>query len=419
MNERAEGVIIRAMGGERLLKLLIGIFVKDKDNVNDPAVRKAYGSLCSIFGIALNLLLFAGKYLAGVLSGSIAVTADAFNNLSDAGSSAVSLLGFRLSGKKPDTDHPFGHGRVEYISGLVIAALILIMGAELLISSAEKILHPQPAEFSWLTIGILLASVLVKLYMFAYNRTIGRRISSGAMTATAADSLSDAVSTLVVLVSALLLRFAGLNIDAYAGMMVACFILYTAASVAKDTVSPLLGQAPDPELVKSIADIAESDPHILGIHDLIIHDYGPGRRMISLHAEVDGKGSFFELHDIIDETERRLKNELGCDAVIHMDPVVTDDEAVSKKRKILHDIIRDFDPQLCFHDFRMIEGPSHTNLVFEVAVPPGCRMSKAELKRRLTEEIESRLPDHYCVMTVEDAYVTLKENTDENGNKAD
>lgn len=177
-----------------------------------------------------------------------------------------------------------------------------------------------------------------------------------------------------------------------------------------------MGQAPDPELVDAIAEIAQSDPHILGIHDLIIHDYGPGRRMVSLHAEVDGKGDFFELHDIIDQTERRLKAELGCDAVIHMDPVVTDDEAVSRKRELLHEIIRDFDPELCFHDFRMIEGPSHTNLVFEVAVPPGYKLSKSELKRRLTEEIESRLPDHYCVMTVEDAYVTLKENSNENRN---
>ena len=407
---------MREQGGERLLKLLIGIFIKDKDNVDDPLVRKAYGSLCSIYGILLNLLLFAGKYAAGVVSGSIAVTADAFNNLSDAGSSGVSLLGFRLSGKKPDTDHPFGHGRIEYISGLVIAALILIMGAELLISSAEKVMHPQPAEFSWLTVGILLASVLVKLYMFFYNRSVGRRISSSAMVAAAADSLSDSVSTLVVLVSTLLLHFAGVNIDAYAGLMVACFILYTAGSVAKDTISPLLGQAPDPELVNAIAEIAQSDPHILGIHDLIIHDYGPGRRMVSLHAEVDGKGDFFELHDIIDQTESRLKAELGCDAVIHMDPVVTDDEAVSRKREMLRDIIRDFDPELCFHDFRMIEGPSHTNLVFEVAVPPGYKLSKSELKRRLTEEIESRLPDHYCVMTVEDAYVTLKENSNENRN---
>lgn len=393
-----------------MIKLLTEIFIKDADNVSDPSVRKAYGSLCGILGIVLNVLLFAGKYLAGILSGSIAVTADAFNNLSDAGSSAVSLLGFRLSGKKPDTDHPFGHGRIEYISGLVIAALILIMGVELLISSAEKVIHPEETVFSWLTVGILAASVLVKVYMFAYNRSIGKKIASSAMTASAADSLSDSVSTLVVLVSALVGHFAGLNIDAYAGLLVACFILYTAVGVAKDTVSPLLGQAPSRELVDGIERIAMSRSQIIGIHDLIIHDYGPGRRMISLHAEVDGKGSFFELHDIIDCIERQLKDELGCDAVIHMDPVVTDDAAVNAKRELLSKIIYDFDPRISFHDFRMVEGPSHTNLVFDLAVPPGLGIDPKTLKETLTKKIEAALPGHYCVMTVEEAYVTPKEH---------
>lgn len=392
-----------------MVKLLTKMFIKDGENVSDPKVRKAYGSLCSILGIVLNVLLFAGKYLAGVISGSIAVTADAFNNLSDAGSSAVSLLGFRLSGKKPDTDHPFGHGRIEYISGLAIAALILIMGAELLISSVEKIVSPEITEFSWLTVGILAASVLVKVYMFSYNRSIGKRISSSAMTAAAADSLSDSVSTLVVLISALIGQFTSLNIDAYAGLLVACFILYTAYGVAKDTISPLLGQAPSQELVGDIERIALSRSQIIGIHDLIIHDYGPGRRMISLHAEVDGKGSFFELHDIIDCIERQLKEELGCDAVIHMDPVVTDDEAVTEKRELLQKIIRDFDPRISFHDFRMVEGPSHTNLVFDVAVPPGLGIDPKAMKSSLTEKIETALPGHYCVMTVEEAYTTPKE----------
>lgn len=388
-----------------MVKLLTRMFIKNADDVSNPTVRKAYGSLCSILGIVLNVLLFAGKYLAGVLSGSIAVTADAFNNLSDAGSSAVSLLGFRLSGKKPDTDHPFGHGRIEYMSGLVIAALILIMGVELFTSSAEKIFHPEETAFSWLTVGILAASVLVKVYMYAYNRSIGKKISSSAMTAAAADSLSDSVSTLVVLLSALVGHFAKLNIDAYAGLLVACFILYTAVGVARDTVSPLLGQAPSPELVGDIERIALSRPQIIGIHDLIIHDYGPGRRMISLHAEVDGKGSFFELHDIIDCTERQLKDELGCDAVIHMDPIVTDDDSVTAKRELLHRIISDYDSRISFHDFRMVEGPSHTNLVFDVAVPPGLGIDPKKLKEELTEKIESALPGHYCVMTVEEAFV--------------
>lgn len=392
-----------------MTKLLTKIFIKDADNVSDPAVRKAYGSLCSILGIALNILLFAGKYIAGVISGSIAVTADAFNNLSDAGSSAVALLGFRLSGKKPDTQHPFGHGRIEYISGLVIAALILLMGGELLISSVEKIFAPEDTVFTWLTVGILGVSVLIKLYMFAYNRAIGKKISSAAMTATAADSLSDAVSTLVVLLSMLIGHFADLNIDAYAGLLVACFILYTAVGVAKDTLGPLLGEAPSKDLVDGIDRIAMSRPQIIGIHDLVIHDYGPGRRMISLHAEVDGKGSFFELHDVIDCIERQLKDELGCEAVIHMDPVVTDDAAVNAKRDKLRELIHDFDPRLSFHDFRMVEGPTHTNLVFDVAVPAGLGIDRKILKEKLSERIETALPGHYCVMTVEEAYSAPKE----------
>lgn len=275
-----------------MVKLLAKIFIKNPAEYTNPLVRKAYGTLCSVLGICLNVLLFAGKYAAGAISGSIAITADAFNNLSDAGASAISLLGFRLSGKKPDPDHPFGHGRIEYISGLAVAALIIVMGVELLISSVEKIMSPEPVEAGLLPAAILLASILVKLYMFAYNRAVGKKISSSAMAATGTDSLSDSIATAVVLLSMGASWLFKVNIDGWAGAAVAVFILFAGYGVAKDTLSPLLGQAPDPKLVQSIEDIVMSSDAVLGMHDLIVHDYGPGRMMISLHAEVDAAATF-------------------------------------------------------------------------------------------------------------------------------
>ena len=295
-----------------MISLLSKIFIKNRDDVTDSAVRKAYGSLCSALGIVLNVLLFAGKYIAGAVSGSIAITADAFNNLSDAGSSAISLVGFHLSSKKPDLDHPFGHGRLEYISGLCVAALILVMGVELLISSVQKIITPEPVEIGLLPAAILIVSIAVKVYMSAYNRSVGKKISSSAMLATATDSLSDSIATTVVLISMGVSYLFDVNIDGYAGVLVALFILWAGIGVARDTLSPLLGQAPDPGLVQRIEDIVMGREEIIGMHDLVVHDYGPGRLMISLHAEVDGRGDIFELHDAVDVVERTLAQELGC-----------------------------------------------------------------------------------------------------------
>lgn len=355
-----------------MVKLLSKLFIKNPTEYTDPSVRKAYGTLCSLLGIFLNVLLFAGKYAAGAISGSIAITADAFNNLSDAGASAISLLGFRLSGKKPDPDHPFGHGRIEYISGLAVAALIIVMGVELLISSVEKILSPEPVEVGLLPAAILLASILVKLYMFAYNCSVGKKISSSAMAATGADSLSDSVATAVVLLSMGVSWLFKVNIDGWAGAAVAVFILFAGYGVAKDTLSPLLGQAPDPELVKSIEEIVMSSDAVIGMHDLVVHDYGPGRMMISLHAEVDGRGDIFQLHDSIDTVERELKSTLGCDATIHMDPVETDNEQVNAEHAALEEALKDVDGLRGIHDFRMVMGPSHTNLIFDVVMDTGC-----------------------------------------------
>ena len=302
-----------------MIRLLSRWLIPDRDNVSSPAVRRAYGTLCGAVGIALNILLFIGKFFAGQLSGSIAVTADAFNNLSDAGSSAVTLLGFRLAGKKPDTDHPFGHGRIEYISGLIVAGLILLMGVELAKSSFDKILHPEAVTFSLMAIAIMAASVCVKVYMWLYNRAVGRKIKSAAMEATATDSLSDTVSTLAVLLAMLIGKWTGLAVDGYVGLVVALFILFSAYKAAKETLSPLLGQAPDPALVQQIRDIVLSNDTVLGVHDLVVHDYGPGRLMITLHAEVPAHGDIMAMHDVIDNIEKELMERLHCHAVIHME----------------------------------------------------------------------------------------------------
>lgn len=393
------------MEGCAVVSLLSKIFIKNRDDVTDPAVRKAYGSLCSALGIVLNVLLFAGKYIAGAVSGSIAITADAFNNLSDAGSSAISLVGFHLSSKKPDLDHPFGHGRLEYISGLCVAALILVMGVELLISSVQKIITPEPVEMGLLPAAILIVSIAVKVYMSAYNRSVGKKISSSAMRATATDSLSDSVATTVVLLSMGVSYFFDVNIDGYAGVLVALFILWAGIGVARDTLSPLLGQAPDPELVQKIEDIVMSREEIIGMHDLVVHDYGPGRLMISLHAEVDGRGDIFELHDAVDTVERTLASELGCEATIHMDPVVCDDEAVDAEHKRLLEVIAGIDDIIGVHDFRMVAGPSHTNIIFDVVIPCGLDKTADEVRAEICAAVEAQMPGRFAVVNVDTSFV--------------
>ena len=373
-----------------MVDLLSKIFIKNRTEYGNAAVRKAYGTLCSVLGIFLNVLLFAGKYAAGVISGSIAITADAFNNLSDAGSSAISLLGFRLSGKKPDPHHPFGHGRIEYISGLAVAIMIVVMGVELFMSSVRKIAAPTPVEIGLLPAAILLVSILVKVYMFAYNRSIGRKISSAAMAATGTDSLSDSIATAVVLLSMGVSYLFDVNIDGYAGVLVALFILYAGVGVAKDTLSPLLGQAPDPELVSKIEELVMSSPAVIGMHDLVVHDYGPGRLMISLHAEVDGRGDIFELHDSIDTVERKLKETLGCDATIHMDPVETDNELLAAERSALNEALSGVNGLRGIHDLRMVMGPSHTNLIFDVVMDTAVGMSAEDFRSLICRTVEER-----------------------------
>ena len=387
-----------------MIELLAKWFIPHRDSMEDGALRRAYGTLCGAVGIGLNILLFMGKFFAGQLSGSIAVTADAFNNLSDAGSSAVTLLGFRLAGKKPDPDHPFGHGRIEYISGLIVAGLILLMGVELAKSSFDKILHPEEVTFSALALVILAVSVAVKLYMWHYNRRIGGKIRSAAMEATASDSLSDAAATSAVLLAMLIGRWTGLAVDGYVGMVVALFILFSAYKAAKETLSPLLGQAPDPELVQHIRDIVEEHDTVVGIHDLVVHDYGPGRQMVSLHAEVPASGDILQLHDVIDNIERELHEKLHVQAVIHMDPIVTDDETVDALRRQVAELVRQVEPRMTVHDLRVIRGTTHTNLVFDAVLPLDAAITPAEAGRRIREKVAELDGDYYAVVTVEHSF---------------
>ena len=317
-----------------LISLLARLFIKPDPAREEPETRRAYGVLCGIVGICLNVLLFAGKFLAGTLSGSIAITADAFNNLSDAGSSFVTLVGFQLAGQKPDSEHPFGHGRMEYVSGLAVSVLILLMGLELGKTSIEKILHPEPVDSSPLIFAILCASILVKLYMFLYNRRLGKKLASPAMEATAMDSLSDSVATAAVLIATLVGRFTGLEIDGWCGVLVAAFILWSGINAVRDTLDPLLGRAMDPELAADIDKLVLSHPNILGIHDLVYHDYGPGRAMMSFHAEVPADADLLEMHDIIDHIERELKTKHHIETVIHTDPVVNDERTNALREQV-------------------------------------------------------------------------------------
>lgn len=383
---------------------LVRRFIKNADDTASPAVRQSYGRLSGLVGILLNLLLAAGKFAAGLLTGAISVTADAFNNLSDAGSSVVTLIGFHLAGKQADRDHPFGHGRMEYLSGLFVSVLILLVGVELLQSSFDKILHPQPVAFSWLSAGILAASICVKLWMGLFNRKLGRRIGSAAMEATSTDSLSDAVATAAVLAGLLAGRFFDLAIDGWVGLVVSLFILKAGWGAAKDTIDPLLGRPADPGLVYDIEKTVLAHEEITGIHDLVVHDYGPGRRMMSLHAEVPADCDIMDIHDLIDNVERELKKTYGIEAVIHMDPV-RNDEATLQLRARVALLVQAIDPALTIHDFRSVPGPTHTNLVFDVVAPHGFRLEDPQLKAAIRQAVAALDETYYAVITVDHSFV--------------
>lgn len=387
---------------------LVRHFVRDYQQVQDPAVRERYGVLSGGVGIFLNLLLSLGKFFAGVVTGSIAVTADAFNNLSDAGSSVVTLVGFKLAGQKADDGHPFGHGRIEYLAGLLVSLLILMVGVELGKTSIEKILQPEEVAFSLLSVGILICSILVKLWMSLFNRKLGRRIHSAAMQATATDSLSDVVATSAVLAGTLIGHFAHVSIDGWIGVVVAVFILRAGWGAAKDTLNPLLGTAPDPELVKAIQQLVLSHEQVVGMHDLVIHDYGPGRRMCSFHAEVPEGNDIMEAHDAIDHIEREIQEKFGIETTAHMDPIATGDSEVTRLRDQMRDLVREIDPGMSIHDFRLTRGPRHTNLIFDVVVPHRCRLNDEEIRKRVTQAAGQVVPDCYVVLQLDRSYVGTK-----------
>ena len=388
-----------------MLKLLIRIFIKNSGDVNDPHVRRTYGTLCSVYGIALNILLFFAKYFAALLSGSVAVIADAFNNLSDAGSSIITLLGFVIAGKKPDLHHPFGHGRAEYLAGLALALMIGVTGLELVKSSVEKIIHPAEPVLN-IPIGlILLVSIAVKLYMAIYNRHIGKKINSAAMQATAMDALSDCAATTAVLATMIGAHLSGVNLDGWAGLVVACFILISAYKAAKDTISPLLGQAPDPELVREIEATVRRHSEVLDIHDLMLHDYGPGRRFVSLHAEVDGSSEMFAVHDAIDAAEMEIMEKFNILATIHMDPIESDSSEVMQLKNAVQEKLSESYPDISIHDFRMVPGPTHTKLIFDAAVPAELKISDEKLAAQIRGIISENWEKHYAVVNIDRNYI--------------
>lgn len=388
-----------------MITFMASLFIKDSKNYKEPSVRQAYGVLSGAVGIGLNILLFFGKWLAGTISGSIAITADAFNNLSDAGSSIITLIGFRLSGQEPDPEHPFGHGRMEYISGLLVSVAILVMGFELIGSSIGKLRSPEPIESSALVFGILIASILVKLYMFFYNHSLSKKIESAAMKATSVDSLSDTVATTLVLIATLISKYTGLLLDGWFGILVGLFILYTGGSTLKETIDLLLGQPPKQEFIDEVKEIVLGHSMVHGVHDLIVHDYGPGRVMISLHAEVDVNGDIQDIHEQIDHIEHELQEKLHCSATIHMDPIVTDDKEVLAMKTKVEEMVHFLDESFSMHDFRMVRGSTRTNLIFDVEVPRKTSYTDNEIVNWLKERIHE-LPGskYFAVIQIDHEY---------------
>lgn len=382
-----------------MTSLLLKLFVKNSDDTGDPKVRTAYGVLSGIVGIICNALLCAGKLAVGFFSGSVSVIADAVNNLSDASSSVVTLIGFRLAAKPADEKHPFGHYRIEYFSGLAVAVMIVVIGVELIKSSIEKIINPEEVEFSAALAAVLVASMLVKGWMALFNRKLGKKIDSPALLATVADSRNDVITTAAVLASCIVGKVTGLRIDGYMGVIVALFIIWSGINIARDTISPLLGEAPDEGLVHALAEHIRRYDKILGIHDLIVHDYGPGRRFASVHVEIDHREDVLDAHELIDDIEREVKRSLNVDLVIHYDPVVTDDTELNAVRSLIVSALKNKDERISVHDFRMVRGTGHTNVIFDVVIPHEYEKCTDGLRDLINETLKSDKMKYYAVVT--------------------
>lgn len=384
-----------------MTSLLTRLFIRNRDAVQDPAVRRTYGVMTGAVGIVANILLAALKLLAGALSGSISITADAVNNLSDAGSQLISLISFRISAKPADRDHPFGHARIEYVASMIVSFLVLLVGVELLRSSVRKIRAPEPIDFRPVVLIILLVSVAVKLWLFFFNRKIGKKIDSTVIRATGTDSLSDAAATSAVLISALISHFTGFDTDAYMGILVAVIILIAGVKILNETKNSILGGAPDPKVVADILALAREYPAVLGVHDLMVHSYGAGNTIASFHAEVDGAQDIFVTHDAIDMLEKEIYSRLGIRATVHMDPIVTDNEKIDAMRAEVLGCVRSVDERLDIHDFRCVDGVTHTNLIFDVTVPFEVKMSDGDVRKAISSAVSRRNPNYFTVITID------------------
>ena len=380
---------------------ILRLFVKDYENKSDPKVRSRCGSAVSIIGIGVNLLLAAIKLVAGILSGAISIIADAVNNLSDAGSQVVSLITFKISAKPADRKHPFGYARIEYVASMIVSFLILTVAVTLLSESIQKITNPTETKYSILVMVILGVSVIGKLLLFLFGRSAGKKINSDVIRAAATDSLSDAGATLAVLVSAIIARIFDIQIDGYMGVGVAIMIFVAGIKVLNETKNSILGSAPEPEVIEGIYNIVKEYDQILGIHDMVVHNYGPGNTICSFHAEVDGRVDVFETHDCIDNVERRLYNDLGIRATIHMDPIVTDDEKVTSLRISVAAAVKKIDERLTIHDFRYVEGVTHSNLIFDVTVPFEIKLDNERIKELVSDKIAELDPNYFAVITID------------------
>ena len=387
-----------------MTKLLLRLFVRNYSNTKDPQVRSAVGSLSGMVGIGCNVLLFIGKIIIGTLSGSVSITADAMNNLSDASSSIVTLIGFRLARMPADENHPYGHARFEYLSGLAVAAMIMVIGFELGKSSVEKILNPQPVALSLIAAAVLVGSIGVKLWLTLFNRKLGDLIDSATLLATSTDSRNDCIATLAVLAAAAVEYFFDLRIDGFVGLSVALFILWSGWGLAKQTISPLLGEAASPELRALILDYVSAQPSVLGIHDLMVHDYGPGQRFASLHVEMDAGDSPLYCHELIDNMERECLRSHNIHLVIHYDPVIMDDPELNRLRERVHQLLKDRDERLSVHDFRMTRGIGHTNLIFDISLPTNLRGQERDIQSRLEQQLnEGSVTAYRTVITFDPA----------------
>lgn len=389
-----------------MINQLIKWFIKDYQEITRPIVRERYGRLAGIVGILSNSLLCVMKLIVGTMFNSIAITADAINNLSDAGSSVITLVGFKISSKPADEKHPYGHARAEYITGFIVSVVILLLGLELIKSSIEKILHPDPIKFSYLSVIVLVVAILVKLWQSFFNRTLGKRINSTALTATSMDSMNDVIATTAALIAVLVAKFTGFQIDGYMGIVVALFILYSGFRLVSETLNPLLGAAPDEELVKQMEKRILSYEGVLGLHDLVVHNYGADRYFASVHVEVPAHRDLLESHDLIDTIEKDILTESNIHLVIHMDPIVNDDEMINILRQQVNEIVLKIDAKLSMHDFRVVVGKTHSNLIFDVTVPSAYKIHDEDLRDMIQKEITKINPTYHSVITVDRNYTS-------------